>query len=441
MSHSVLIISYHFYPDRAVGAKRVSELAIWLRERGVRVTVVAPRINTDARTSQTAAKQLNGIRVVHVPVPPKFGRFVMRLVRKKADAARTVPQNGRPVVAAREDGLSRIKRYYHSLEALVDSNKFWSFLVFMRILFLRLANSFDLVVSSGPPMSPHLAARLAKALFRARWCMDLRDPWVGNEHVFPEVQSRLRDVFEVAAEKTCIMAADTVACASPGIAAELKQRYPDVRDRVSVVLNGYDGDPLPGIQRRDGVLRLLYAGSLYFNRSPFPLLETIEQLVREGALPVDKIELVLVGDCRDWNGVRLNDWAENHAPGGWLKILDAVGAAELRDLIRRVDVLVNFAQGQPKQIPAKTFEYIAANRQMLLIAERDSNTGQLVEEAGFGRVVEPDDRAGLREAILDFYQYFVLDARQYSVDRKVIEKYRRAVQYERLWTLIATVTG
>ena len=39
-SPRVLIMSYHFYPSAAIGAKRMSELALFLLEKGIDVKVL-----------------------------------------------------------------------------------------------------------------------------------------------------------------------------------------------------------------------------------------------------------------------------------------------------------------------------------------------------------------------------------------------------------------
>lgn len=427
MVSRVLVVSYHFYPDPAVGARRVSELAIWLRDRGMQVTVIAAR----SKPASQPDPRLAGIEVLYLKVPIKLSRWLLAMRRKSTSVAtRRGDGPGNPEHAERF--LDRAKRYYHSLEALFDALKLWSLIAMLRVLLLRARQSFDLVISSGPPMSSHLVARWARWLFRASWLLDLRDPWVGNEHMDDNVKSALRTYLEAYAERGSIAVARSVLCASPGIAAEVAHRYPRHRQKINVVFNGYDGAACLEPRSSDGVLRLLYAGSLYFNRSPFPLLEAIVTAIREQRIAKQKIELVMVGDCRRCNGVDLVDWGRANSATEWLKVRDPVSTGELRDMISRVDVLINFAQGQKKQVPAKTFEYIAAGREMLVVAERDSDTWRVVDESKMGRLVEPNGHDGLSDVIRDLYQFYAIDRRTFPIDRSVIERYKRVTQYEKL---------
>jgi glycosyltransferase involved in cell wall biosynthesis len=66
----------------------------------------------------------------------------------------------------------------------------------------------------------------------------------------------------------------------------------------------------------------------------------------------------------------------------------------------RADLLCLFAQGQPEQIPAKAFEYLAAGAPILAITGEGA-TGDLVLKSG-GSVV-PDEPWAIADAIHQHY--------------------------------------
>jgi hypothetical protein len=72
-----------------------------------------------------------------------------------------------------------------------------------------------------------------------------------------------------------------------------------------------------------------------------------------------------------------------------VKFLPPVGSADVRRLTEASNVLVNFSQGQPSQVPAKLFEQIAARRPLLLFAEPYSESAATV--AGIASVIRVND--------------------------------------------------
>lgn len=440
MARRVLILSYHFYPSAAVGAKRVSELALALAAAGWTVTAVAAPPDREEGVDAGLGEWVRTLDVRRVPAPPKLLPRLLALRRhlrpRVAPAAAAAAPGATPRSAS---PLRTAKRYFLSLELLFDANKIWLLLVLLRLLTLRPGHRFDLVLSSGPPMSTHLAGRFAKGLFGARWVVDLRDPWIGNAMDPPEARSRLKTRLEEAAERRCLHAADLVVCASPGVVARIEGRHPDLPRSLEVVYNGYDGEPAPPCIRPRGRLSFLYAGTLYFNRNPFPFLEALKAACVRPEVDPGRVTFTLVGHCQAWGGRRLADWvAENHMEEQ-VRVLPPVGFRELPALVAEADVLVNLAQGQPDQIPAKVFEYIGWGREILTIAEVDSDTARLVRRTGCGRVVEPDDREGLAAAVRDLYRRYVVEGVAYEPDRALIAGCSRAAQTRRYLDLIDTV--
>lgn len=433
MAPRVLILSYHFYPSTKVGARRISELACRLRDAGCEVAVVAARDEWRGEPDP----RLEGMAVTRIGMPPKIYPSLAARLRRGGRGTRGGGASGGGGGAgqsAAEPWLARLRRLYNSLEWTLDDHKLWSFLLLARSL--TLGRRWEWIISSGPPMSVHVAARWLAAAAGARWAMDLRDPWVGNGIWPPQVRSRLRDGLENFFEKDCLIHADRVVAASPGIARALTHRHPWIGDRLAVVLNGFDGQPSAPAPPRSR-LRLLYAGSLYFHRNPFPLLEALKWLVAEPGVDPSRVTFTLVGDCARWNGRDLAGWVRENGMERQLRLLPPVPHGEVRALMEGSEVLVNFAQGQPDQIPAKLYEYLASGRETLLIAEAESDAARITLESGAGRVVEPDDAEALRRTLRDFYTFYVERGLPFRTDPEIIGRFSRERQNRRYMELLA----
>lgn len=436
MAKRVLIVSYHFYPDSEIGARRVSELARSLCEQGVEVVVLSARSRRYIRSDPALALSLPGLRVISVPVPPKLLPGLLKAVKRLRPGRGRAPAPSAPApseAAGGESWRARLRRYYLSLEWLVDDKKAWAALAALRLWGLR--GRFDAVISSGPPMTGHIATWLARPALRCPWIMDLRDPWYYEKDWRSEVQSGFSRSVNAALERSCARSADHIVTTTPGLAAILRERYPEQGDSVRVIYNGF-GQTLPLGEPPAGALRLLYAGTLYYNRDPFPLLNALAALVRQPGVDRARVSMELVGNCGSWGGIDIARWAREHDLADVIRVKPPVPAGQVPELMKQANVLVNFAQGQPNQIPAKMFDYIASGREMLLITESHSDSAGLALEAGCARVVEPGNEAALQETLRQLYRDYVESPRPPQLDAARQRLFSRDVQNERFVDLL-----
>lgn len=432
MAKRILIVSYHFYPDAQVGAKRISELARMLCDQGHEVVVVASKRSSNGSYDPRLRIDSPGLTRIAIPSPPKLLPKLLSLVKRlraplrgaKRDSAVSVRMN--EGLVAKEGVLARLKRFYLSLEWLVDERKLWSALAAGRLFGLVFSKPFDVVISSGPPMSAHLAVLLARQALRCRWVMDMRDPWCDQDH-HKHVQSGFSRRINRWLEGRAIGSADAVVVTTPGYKRTLQQRYAPVFDRIHLVLNGFESEtaktPAP-----HGKLELLYAGSLYYNRDPFPLLRAVKDLVNQDGVDRSLVSLRFFGKCGCWNGVSLESWILEHGLEDCISIRPPVAAADVGRLMEEANVLVNFAQGQPMQIPAKTFDYISAQREILLITEEESDTAWIGRKAGCARIVPPGNDKAMSAALRALYRDYVESKESFATDSRPLDTFSRRVQ-------------
>jgi hypothetical protein len=122
-----------------------------------------------------------------------------------------------------------------------------------------------------------------------------------------------------------------------------------------------------------------------------------------------------------------------------VKLLPFMKPSELGQYHDGANVLVNFAQGQPVQIPGKVYEQIASGKELLVIAEADSDTARLCREAQTGAIVEPDDGAALLRTVKRLYQFYVVEGRAFAAADGTAQRYSRGGQNRLYATLIEQV--
>ncbi len=433
----VLIVSYHFYPSGAIGAKRMSEFALHLQDNGIDVKVLCASIK-DKSLHADLALRIARVDRTEIWAPQPIGdRLLSALARKKNKAQAKPDRVVDYSIASRQappKQLSFWRKHYQAIELLIDRNKLWSAFSTVVGILHRLWGRYDIVLSTGPPMSPHIAAMLISKVHRAAWISDYRDPWIGSKHRIELAMPRWRLSFEQAAQKMCANRSHAIICASPGIVDFVTQGISSNAAKCSVITNGYDWR-LPA-KTGNGKLRMLYAGSLYLNRNPFPFFAAIAELVAKPAVDRDKIQVTFVGNCESFRGLSTRDWIMQENLHDVININSPVSTAELKSMTKESDVLVSFAQGQPYQIPGKTFECIGASRVSLVITEVDSVTAHVIDDSGAGLIVPPNDHSCLNEALQKLYDRFVRDGDPFVPDENRIEKFSREVKNREMLDLV-----
>lgn len=274
-------------------------------------------------------------------------------------------------------------------------------------------------------------------LKRCKLILDYRDPWYlhGDKELTTVMLGHPLANFENRLADRCARESEALVAASPGTKRHILESFGVPPDRVHVIRNGFDPPAVIDRVSPSGCLALLYAGSLYWNRNPFPFLEALESLLNEPSVDRSRVQCRLAGNCDEWKGVSLHDWIEQRHVGDVVEILPFMSSNALKDLVGESNVLINFAQGQPRQIPAKSYECIASRRDILVITENDSDVADLFREAGVGYIVEPNDTAGFSDALRALYRRHV-DEPKALENRADITRYSRSAQLEEFMRVV-----
>ena len=409
----VLIISYFFWPSQRTGARRPTELALALAGRGVDVSVV-----TCAPPSPCDIAPLHPkIHLHYIPQPGELRfvswlRGIKRLFVSDSDEKWAGGNSGDDTwPSSQRDNnmpgwLAAIRREMLRLIFAVDGYKRWSWRAAQLVHRLAREKSVDVIVSSGPPHSVHLGALRAARQLNVVHVVDLRNPWT-DDRIRLDFESEHGAFLGRVAERYVMRRSAAIVCSSLTLAALLAARYPRLATRVFTVYNGVDG----GVRHRDRStgrrLDMIFAGDLYGYRDPFPLLMALDSLLQSGEIDGSCVSLTMVGSCESYRGMSVLDWCRGKSVEKIVRIGDRVGADEVEKLIDRATLLLNFAQQQPLQIPAKTFEHLASSREALVLCEDESDTARIVDGVSGVTRVAPSDKVRLCEVLRQIYKRHV----------------------------------
>ncbi|MEW6329963.1 MAG: hypothetical protein AB1560_00745 [Pseudomonadota bacterium] len=246
------------------------------------------------------------------------------------------------------------------------------------------------LLTSSPPVSCHAAGLILKGLFPSlRWIADFRDPWIyqtgsGSVNLHYSRSSRLsqwasKKMFSKVLSKADIITVTT----KPMIKLFETVSGATLGEKCLLLPNGVDRhifDNIEPVRISENKMVFGHLGDLdYAHRNPEPLLKAFSDLVGNGSLSRDEFEVHFWGRLGSWEGRSLNDMVRDYELDGVVFEHGQVPYRESLAIMKSVDVLLLFAEDQPLQIPAKTYEYLFAGTPVLAFVEEGSATQSLIK--------------------------------------------------------------
>ena len=398
MSHSrrrLLVVSYHFPPDGAVGGLRWAGITQHLQPLGWQSVVL------------TAAPASKNGRAPHVSVrrcaPLPTLNDLYNRVRFRQQAAAVQPAgvptsaNGR---GPSSGILNRLRREASVALAMPDEGRGWILRAARATRSLIRSWNPDVVVSTGPPHSAHIATWLATRGMGVRWITDLRDPWAWPFNKTWEL-SRMFDVWFVrktmeVMERKAILASSTVIANSRWLKEALEEKYG--RGKIVWLPNGFDLESIPAKRPEPFPgLGIAHVGTMYGKRDIIPVVHALaEFLERNPAARSDGTKLRLAGNIEGTRPADLKRAVQERKLEPYVELLGVVPRAEALDILLRSRVCIVLAQGQMVEIPAKLQEAIGAGIPAVVLAPAGSASVAEAERIG---AIHVDERqtGGLTE--------------------------------------------
>jgi glycosyltransferase involved in cell wall biosynthesis len=375
----LLVMTYHFPPDGAIGGRRWAGLTKYLARSGWDIAVL-----TAARQTDTAPGK--GITVHTVPrastLNDRYNAVAAHLRglrthdRAELDLARSTPQTW----SSGFGGWAR--KEMAAWLSFPDQSRGWIGRATVQARRLLRRAPPDLVISSGPPHSAHIVARAALAGTRVPHIVDLRDPWVAGNVCEDGHRANSRMRLLGALERNVLANATCMIATTRELADVLKSHYrrADVRWIPNGVdpelISAIDPDPYPG-------LSIAHIGTLYLGRDLGPVLLALSRFLRRNpAAAAAGTALRVAGFVAADRG---KAFASQVREQGLQEFVHVLGPLEHRDAIavlNRSSLAVVLAQQQPLQVPAKLYEAVGLSVPTLVIAEPDSASAREGERIG-----------------------------------------------------------
>lgn len=303
--------------------------------------------------------------------------------------------------AAKKSLLDRLLTAAGEIVNYPDSEKGWrKFAVQSGSAVIR-QEKIDAIISTSAPVTAHIIAAELKKRHQIPWLADLRDLWSQNHNYS---YSRLRWWFDRRLELKTFSSADALITVSRPWADKLKTLHKN-KDTYAIT-NGFDpalvNDPLAKLTDK---LTITHTGAIYAGKqNPASLLTAARDLIKEGAINPDDIEIRFYGAREEW----LEEEIEKCGLRGVARQYGEVSRDAALQKQRESQLLLLLNWDDPREngnYPGKVFEYLAAGRPILATGGGAGDVvPALLAETGAG--VHAPGAAEVKAALKGYYAEF-----------------------------------
>jgi glycosyltransferase involved in cell wall biosynthesis len=395
----LLVITYHFPPDGAIGGQRWAGVSKYLARLGWEVHVItAAEAGPQPATPGVYRHFCCRRRTLNDAYRAVAGRLRQRSNGDQhlAGGSRVRPRSFSPMRP-----VEALRRIIGSSMYLPDDGRGWVAPAAKRARALLREHKFDIVITSGPPHSAHFAGLAATLGRDEQFWIDMRDPW-SQTH-----QAGAADDWYVSAERFILRRlerlvlprAARIIVNTPQFASALGADVPAVD--VTCIPNGIDledltsrdiGSVVPG--------SIAYVGTLYFGRNLSSVCAAIRQLLNHNPDAAASLRLNVAGPMESPHRRQFEDDIAAAKLTSVVNIHGLLSRAQALELLSRSSLALVLAQGQPMQVPAKLYESVALGIPTLVIAEERSAAADEARRIG-AMTLEDADVDGLRALFED----------------------------------------
>lgn len=355
----VLILAYDFPPLISIGAQRPYSWYKYLPAEGWNVTIITRHWDATINSSEDYIKPTasnivceknGGNKIIRVPYYPnlrdrlllKYGTGRLVVLRKFLSLFYSVFEH----LLLLLDAKSNI---YREAEKELNSLK------------------YDLIVATGEPFVLFRYGYLLGKKFDLPWVADYRDGWTTNQGNYRlNMLQKIQLAFFKTRERKYITTASFITTASPDYAKSLKKTFPN--KNIEVIYNGFDEtvfEKTAATTADKNTFYITYAGTIYAHQNLEMFLEGAEKFVTQHSLSQSLFQIRFLGiDGQPAAKKRIENF-ELLKP--YISFHPRIAYAAIPNLLRQSHILLLLSSPGADWLNAKIFDYLAAERCILLV--------------------------------------------------------------------------
>ena len=281
---------------------------------------------------------------------------------------------------------------------------------------------YDAVITSGPPHFVHPEIASLARRTGAAFVMDMRDPWSLVQRLPASIGSATWWRIAERSESASVRRAALVVCNTERAASGLRDRYPDVADRIVTVMNGVDEERPPSVPKEDRFV-LEHSGTVYLDRNPEAIFRAIGRLAQRRNIGPDDLVIRFHGAFDGAAGQQVLEIARREGVASYVELGGVVPRAEALRYLAASAVGIILPQDSHLAVPSKVFEYVNLPIWVVALAQNESAMADVLARTG-ALVVDPLDVPRLEEVLDGLWDRWsdgerpALDSHDPSLDRR-----------------------
>ncbi|MBM9616714.1 glycosyltransferase [Desulfobulbus rhabdoformis] len=384
---TIALLTGSFPPVNIVGALRPFRLAKHLGRAGWRVLVMTHPPKPEQSLDKELLNELDpSCEILYVTRPENVQRKSSQLKRRALGTTREYLQK-----IIRPD---------------LDVLHIPAFISAFRTAFQQQA--VDVLLTTSPTHSIHLAGLFIKKQFNLPWIVDFRDPW--DDYIITG-SADIRHPVERYLEKKVVRNASALISTTKTYSRILSNRHPDVdRDIFFTVTNSFCSEKIPqdSVKSKDKFI-ICYTGIFYPSKDPYEFFralcrwfDKLPLYEREYYRSILEIHLIGSGDRATREIIKklnLNDIVVFFDRMPHIRAIEHTCNADM--------TLISTGLGEktrPGWLPSKLFEYLGA-RVPILALIREGEMAEIIRQTNSGFIVNDQIDDNLEKIIKKHIDY------------------------------------
>ncbi len=370
----LLLVAYMFPPVGGAGVQRPVKWVKYLQEFGWDVTVLTPSNPSVPLIDESLLADIPpSATIIRAPTWEPSYKFKQQVaIAKKASHSSLSRLLSLPKELAKRVILKLLQPdpqvlwYPNAVRAGAD----------------QLASMpHDAILATAPPYSGFLVGERLARKFKLPLVLDYRDEWdLSSKYLENFSKDWWSDWIQDQMQQRLLKAASAVVATTRASVQSIESRLSRAKCETLTrcIYNGFDPDDLTGsastnsnrgpLARKPGTIRLVYTGTLWNLTSLSPFADALERLRQANEQRLSQIEFVCIGRKTPEQQLVLDRCSQT---GCQVVNLDYCPHSEVLDWQRSADallLLLSDVPGAERVVPAKLFEYLAIQKEVLAIS-------------------------------------------------------------------------
>ncbi|MGB0429106.1 MAG: glycosyltransferase [Bacteroidia bacterium] len=425
----VLVFTYYWPPSGGPAVQRWLALSQLLPQFGLEPIIIAPheQYASYALLDESLNQRIpSNLKVVKTKTFEVLNFYQKSLGKGKLPTAGFANESSPSL-------LQKFARWVRGNLFYPDPRKGWNKYAIKAARKIIAENQIKAIITAGPPQSTHLIGQQLKNEFDLFWLCDFHDAWTNvwyyDELIKSNIAKRIDSKMELNVLKQC----DQIITVGRQIISDFEAKLGSAK-KIQLHSMGFDDEMIlqkPFVNSSEFII--CYTGTMASNYEPQVVFNAVKAILKLN--PDAKIKIELYGLIADSiiEYAKKIELDKHIIFKGYVQHSVAVKAIQNATIL----LLVSPNTEQAKMIiPGKIYEYLATRKPILNLAEKGTETYDIINECKAGETFNRNQKAEISTFILKAYNTWEKSPNSINNTDNTFLKYSRKTEAKNLASLL-----